>query len=293
MNVSINLTRLCILHIFLASSLPLVRSQEAGVIDTLIYFANQNVDINGIAVTGDVDSVAVYFDVDSTFIDYNILELQILLNPNIGSLKGELVLHKNKDSKRPGVILKSIRFMAEGAEDFYPNWLKIDLRDTTVTNSMVGDFWLSGHDLLSTVVSETSSGHTFLHRLTVQRWDSIRYDFAVKAIVEQNKPTAVRNGERQPNYNGLTFQNYPNPFHQETVIRLETTAPKTISVSIFDISGRLVRKITPGETVSRERAIVWDGKDEQGFSVSSGIYFCRIIRFGQNEITTGKMLLVR
>ncbi|MFQ5652686.1 MAG: hypothetical protein ACE5IY_22360, partial [bacterium] len=136
--------------------------QEMGKIDTLTYFANQNIDIGGIGVIGIVDSVGVYFSVDTTWSEYRILEFQLLLSPFIygsdSSFTGRLDVRRNRASKRPGTILNSIQFTAGGAKDTYPNWLRIDLRDSTAVQSLSGDFWIVGFDLLALVASETRSG---------------------------------------------------------------------------------------------------------------------------------------
>jgi hypothetical protein len=81
MKASFNFILLRILDIFMLSSSA--QPQIAGGIDTLTYFATQGIDTGGIAVTGDIDSTAAYFAVDSAFSDYNILALNLLLNPNI------------------------------------------------------------------------------------------------------------------------------------------------------------------------------------------------------------------
>ena len=74
------------------------------------------------------------------------------------------------------------------------------------------------------------------------------------------------------------FQNFPNPFNPETWMpyRLETDAPVTFH--IYDVQGQLIRKLNlgvqkAGSHLNRDSAAYWDGQDQIGQTVSSGIYF--------------------
>ncbi len=72
-------------------------------------------------------------------------------------------------------------------------------------------------------------------------------------------------------------QNYPNPFNPATVIRYDLPAEAAIELIIYDILGREIRRIVnevqPAGFFSRE----WDGTNEAGVPVVSGIYFYRIL----------------
>ena len=79
----------------------------------------------------------------------------------------------------------------------------------------------------------------------------------------------------------LVLQNYPNPFNPETWIpyRLSEAAPVTLS--IYDTTGRLVRTLSIGFKPAgfyqgRARAAYWDGRNDVGERVSSGVYFYRL-----------------
>ena len=76
--------------------------------------------------------------------------------------------------------------------------------------------------------------------------------------------------------------NYPNPFNPETWIPYQLAKAADVSVKIYDVSGRLVRTISigfkpVGYYLTRERAAYWDGRNEIGESVSSGVYFLQFI----------------
>jgi len=81
------------------------------------------------------------------------------------------------------------------------------------------------------------------------------------------------------------LQNYPNPFNPETWIPFELSQDAKVEITIYDVSGHLVRTIPVGFQPagiysSKERAAYWDGKTETGEQVASGIYFYHV-RVGQ------------
>ena len=72
--------------------------------------------------------------------------------------------------------------------------------------------------------------------------------------------------------------NYPNPFNPETWIPYQLSASADVSVSIYGVDGRLVRRLELGHQPagvyrSRSRAAYWDGRNEFGERVASGLYF--------------------
>lgn len=73
-------------------------------------------------------------------------------------------------------------------------------------------------------------------------------------------------------------QNYPNPFNPETWIPYQLSEPAEVSIQIYDGSGHLVRTLnvglkSAGIHTTRSRAAYWDGKNESGERVASGVYF--------------------
>jgi hypothetical protein len=73
------------------------------------------------------------------------------------------------------------------------------------------------------------------------------------------------------------YQNQPNPFNPETDITYELFKPGTVTVKIYDSSGKMIKKIRDMESQSPGTyPIHWDGTDDSGIPVSSGIYFCQI-----------------
>ncbi len=72
------------------------------------------------------------------------------------------------------------------------------------------------------------------------------------------------------------IQNYPNPFNATTSIRFSLEKADDVSVSIFDVGGRLIKSLHSGALYAGSHSLIWDGTNESGTIVSSGIYFCRL-----------------
>ncbi len=95
-----------------------------------------------------------------------------------------------------------------------------------------------------------------------------------------------------PRVYGL-FQNYPNPFNPSTVIAFDVPRDggRSVCLNIYDLRGRLVRTLVRGDLEPGKRMVHWDGRDERGCSVPSGLY---LYRLDTPEFTsTRRMLLVR
>lgn len=86
-------------------------------------------------------------------------------------------------------------------------------------------------------------------------------------------------------------QNRPNPFNPRTRIAFTLAEPGTVSLAVFDASGRQVRRLTDGLFAAGAHEAVWQGDDEQGGAVASGTYFYRL-RTAAGE-QTRKMTLLR
>ena len=89
----------------------------------------------------------------------------------------------------------------------------------------------------------------------------------------------------------VSLSAYPNPFNASTNIRINLPEEANISVSIFDIRGKLVKVVFEGTAPEGISSYEWDGNDSRGLPVPSGMYFARVTG-GQGQKTT-KLLLVK
>lgn len=86
-------------------------------------------------------------------------------------------------------------------------------------------------------------------------------------------------------------QNYPNPFNPSTTIEFELKNNAYVKLSVYNMLGQRVRNLVDQKQTAGRYLVQWDGMDENGKAVSSGIYFYRIET--ESFSATKKMLLIR
>jgi len=107
------------------------------------------------------------------------------------------------------------------------------------------------------------------------------------AVVPENAP--------RPFEYGLD-QNYPNPFNPSTTIRFSLPITSNVTVVVYDILGRKVRVLVDQPKGAGVYTVVWDGKNESGWGVASGVYFLMMRAeglTGGEYLKTIKALLLR
>jgi len=85
--------------------------------------------------------------------------------------------------------------------------------------------------------------------------------------------------------------NYPNPFNPTTVIPFSLRSGGMVELSIYDATGRRVKGLVKGALPAGGHETVWDGTDDRGRSVASGVYFARLGHAGGHAVI--KLVLVR
>ena len=71
-------------------------------------------------------------------------------------------------------------------------------------------------------------------------------------------------------------QNHPNPFNPKTAIRFALREAGDVTLAIFDVGGRRVRTLADGPLAAGRHEAIWDGRDETGGELASGVYFYRL-----------------
>ena len=86
-------------------------------------------------------------------------------------------------------------------------------------------------------------------------------------------------------------QNHPNPFNPVTTIRFTLDREGPVELAVFDVSGRKIRTLAGGIKTPGDHVATWNGTDDTGSPVPSGLYFYQL--FSGGDIETRKMMLVK
>jgi hypothetical protein len=139
-------------------------------------------------------------------------------------------------------------------------------------NSLAAEFGLGTSTVVDTLEVRWPSG-------TVQRLSGLVADQFV-LLVEDDGTGVHDDLIAQPRY--ALHGNFPNPFNPSTMISYELPGRATVSLRVYNMSGRLVRDLVDSELHSAGlHARSWDGRDNQGRTVASGVYYCRLTADGQ------------
>ena len=131
----------------------------------------------------------------------------------------------------------------------------------------------------------------------VQQWiqDAKAQGIGADGIATLEQLLTIVLQQANPPKETALFANYPNPFNPETWIPYQLAKSADVTVSIHSTDGKLVRTLELGQLPvgvyqEKDRAAYWDGKNEQGESIASGVYFYTL-RAGDFSAT--KKMLIR
>jgi len=86
-------------------------------------------------------------------------------------------------------------------------------------------------------------------------------------------------------------ENYPNPFNPSTTISFSIPNAGRVDLAIFNLKGQRVKTLVKGELNQGQHSVVWNGQDESGRPVASGVYLYKL--HGASEVMTRKMMLMK
>ncbi|MXY28000.1 T9SS type A sorting domain-containing protein [Candidatus Poribacteria bacterium] len=144
-----------------------------------------------------------------------------------------------------------------------------------------------GYNLDTALFREGNNNHAPTYFFQFNRWGD-RLDLYIDDLA------APMLSEAAPKETVL-LSNYPNPFNPETWIPYQLAKPAEVTVTIYAADGKLVRRLALGHQPagvyqSKSRAAYWDGKNDVGESVASGLYFYTL---KAGEFTATRKMLIR
>ena len=215
-------------------------------------------------------------------------QLKVLLD-NAGEV--DIRLYQAVGIAAPGPFIDSVAgFISPGYQ-----WSTIDLTDLNVTTAnpfgifvgyiMIDDSVGVARDAILDnpalmwnyigAVWQPEASGDFLMRLKVIPLDAPGVD------ENTNKPFSVFN----------LSQIAPNPVKTTGVIEYQLPTSQHVSLKVYDVAGKLVRNLVDETAEAGTHQAVWDGRDERGNRVASGVYLYRLQ--GENERATKKLIFVR
>lgn len=176
--------------------------------------------------------------------------------------------------------------------------------DTPLTGDVNGDGEVNREDINAVldaleVAAAAPAAVSTTERL--QRWidqakrlNRTDASFQKGIAVLQHLLTTLRDTETVPKATAL-LANYPNPFNPETWIPYQLAKPADVTLTIYSVDGAFVRTLALGHQPAgiyhnRSRAAYWDGKNQIGEPVASGLYFYTLTA---GEFTATRKMLIR
>jgi len=90
--------------------------------------------------------------------------------------------------------------------------------------------------------------------------------------------------------------NYPNPFNPTTTISYGVPEQSAVTIDVFDVLGRTVKTVFEGDIAAGYHLTLWDGTNNSGIQVGSGVYYYRMTATGasgQKFVNSRKMMLMK
>ena len=143
----------------------------------------------------------------------------------------------------------------------------------------------AGHEVDLTTFTTKSPGHelSFIYNLNEGgKW-------SVETILPEFQVDLSASKSTLPKAYALS-QNYPNPFNPSTSFKLSLPEASDYAVRVFNVAGQLV-KTFEGHADAGELTLVWDGSNNQGAKVASGVYFYRAE--AKSFAQTRKMMMLK
>ena len=170
--------------------------------------------------------------------------------------------------------------------------------DTSIVWEYINPFTRSGIKKIKTDTYPTDNAAFRAYRYTASHPALAGHDLTPGKTMTGYDPsylvpadiTSIQKIAEQIN-NGVFSQNYPNPFSVNTNIEFELPTDQKLSVVIYDLNGKAVRNLANRMFLSGKNTLVWDGTDNSGNKLTSGLY-CYVLM--NNDLRVGnKMIFTR
>ncbi len=104
-------------------------------------------------------------------------------------------------------------------------------------------------------------------------------------------PGFTHDTDDTPSYTSYSLSNYPNPFNPTTTINYSIPRRRNIELAVFNVKGQRIKTLINDVMPSGEHSVIWDGDNDNGVKVASGIYFYKLQAGTYTK--TKKMILMK
>jgi hypothetical protein len=201
-----------------------------------------------------------------------------------GSRVKDFQLYPQIDNQNKKVLIGMIRALNEDIDDVLKPGegllvtMYFSSKSDNVPELKLTPWALSSGKLYYGLVDE--KGNNVCERITSDADIPIPVKAGDASATEQTKPTVFS-----------LAQNYPNPFNPETVIKFSLPQDSKVTLRIYNVLGQVVNTLVDQVFPAGNHSVTWDGKNEQGSDVASGVYFYRLKADSYESIM--KMTLLR
>ncbi len=173
--------------------------------------------------------------------------------------------------------------------------LEVEFVDTSIGNIISWDWDFDNDGTIDS--NEQNPLFTYLetgiYSVSLTVFDGMSSETETK--IDYIEVTETGLGEDLPSYSTKLYNNHPNPFNPTTTIKFSLKEDSNVSIKIYNITGAAVRTIIDGEMNAAYHEIIWDGKNNSGKQVGSGLYLYKMISEGNGKkyTSTKKMILLK
>jgi hypothetical protein len=219
-----------------------------------------------------------------------------------GGVWGETYIYQDYPPKAPD-SLKATSLNDMIVLSWKPN-TESDLSHYVVYKSTSAGFIPDSSNMVGQVPKDSTAfrdydfimGQAYYYR--VSAWDSTEHESEYSdelGVLATDVGEYTEEENRPPVFQ--LFQNYPNPFNSSTLIWYHLPdvgyQPAEVEITIYNLLGKVVRILVKTRQYPGEHKVLWDGKDDSGKEVGSGIYFYRLKVSGLQLVKPKKMVLLR
>ncbi len=169
--------------------------------------------------------------------------------------------------------------MTASTKEFWGVYIDSTINDTLLGSIFYTENWLA--EGIGRTFSQPEAGSP--ERILGAIIDSVQYGY-----VTSIKPD---NSTQTPPNSVVLYPNYPNPFNSSTKIEFEIPTKMNLQLTIYDLLGKEIKQLFRGFKNPGRHSFIWDGRDNLGNQVASGVYYYKLEFDNFAEIKT--LLLIK